>query len=55
MANTSASMLFILQFSLNFSLLYLQKFYAFLAEYLWGSANNTAPHPKLPPFVSIIK
>ena len=55
MANTSAFMLPILPFSLYFPLLYLQIFSIFLAEYLWGFANNTAPHHKLHPFVSIIK
>ena len=55
MANTSASMLLILPISLYFPLLYLQIFSVFLTEYLWGFANNTAPHPKLHPSVSIIK
>ena len=54
-ANTSAFMLLILPFSLYFPLLYLQTFYVFLTEYLWGFANNTAPYPRLHPFVSIIK
>ena len=55
MPNISASMLLILPFSLHFPLLYLQIFYVFLAEYLWGFANNIASHPKLHPSVSIIK
>ena len=54
-ANTSASILLIFPFSLYFPLLYLQIFSVFLAEYLWGFANNTAPHPRLHPSVSIIK
>ena len=55
MANTSESMLLILPFSFYFPLLYLQIFSVFLAEYLWGFANNIAPHPKLHPSVSFIK
>ena len=43
LVNTSAFMLLILPFSLYFPLLYLQFFFVFLAEYLWGFANNTAP------------
>ena len=42
-------MLLIFPFSLYFPLLYLQIFSVFLAEYLWGFANNTAPHPRLHP------
>ena len=55
MANTSASMLLILPFSLYFPLLYLQNFSVFFAEYFWGFANHTAPNPKLHPSVSITK
>ena len=54
-ANNFASMLLILPFSLYFLLLYLQIFFVFLVEYLWGFTNNTAPHPRLHPSVSIIK
>ena len=42
-ANTSAFILLIFPFSLYFPLLYLQNFSVFLAKYLWGYANNTAP------------
>ena len=52
----SAFILLILPFSLYFPLLYLQFFFSvFLAEYLWGFTNNTTPHPRLHPSVSIIK
>ena len=47
--NIFASILMILPISLYFSLLYLQIFSVFLAEYLWGFANNTTPHPRLHP------
>ena len=54
-AKTFASMLLIFHFSLYFPLLYLQIFYVFFSEYLWGFSKSTTPHPKLHPSVSIIK
>ena len=53
--NISASIILIFPISLYKPLLYLQIFSVFLVEYLWGFANNTAPHPRLHSYVSIIK